>query len=683
MRSFRKKNRGEKIKWKFDISFTRVKVKNLLIIAFLLIGIIPLTIIGYFTYQESKNTIEERVGFYSQEIVNQVIDKIDIKLRELENLSLTLYGDQELMGLLAKTEFANAYEEYQYNRRISNIINNIVLFNNDISSIIIFKEDGKKYFSEITEREAEEILGENFNRSALYNMVVAEDGRPAWISNYNGINENIYLMRKLTDFRTKQNLGVLVYVINTNVFQQIVYSANFGEEAKVYLINEDRTIVTTQENELIGSIYQGYIDMELDNSYTTIDNRLVSFGTAKNGWKLISNIPVRSLLGDIYEVGRNTVFLGVICALVAVIMGVVISLGISNPLQKIMALMSKVEDGDLTVRSDLKGKNELALLAGSFNKMIYNIRELINSTSKVGEIVLKNTDVMTEVSKQAHSTAQQIAESIETIAIGAQEQADDAQSSSEIMELLARRIMGVNDNIQDVMEVAQEIRETSNNAGDTVNTLHTRSSSALEKFKKVQEDIRELSEKALEIGKIIDLIEGISEQTSLLSLNASIEAARAGAAGKGFGVVADEIKRLAEQTSDATRTIASIVREIVQETQEAVEEVEGASVIFDEQNLSVEETEKAFKGIIGSLEKIIGAINQVSYAMTEIDEYKNRAVDEIINISSIAQEAAASTEEVSAASEEQVSSADELARLAVELNEAVYQLEVNLNKFKI
>ena len=115
--------------------------------------------------------------------------------------------------------------------------------------------------------------------------------------------------------------------------------------------------------------------------------------------------------------------------------------------------------------------------------MINNIRELINNTSKVGEIVLKNTDVLTEVSKQAHSTAQQIAESIETIAIGAQEQADDAQSSSEIMELLAKRIMGVNDNIQDVMEVAQEIRETSNNAGETVNTLHTRSSSALEKFR--------------------------------------------------------------------------------------------------------------------------------------------------------------------------------------------------------
>jgi hypothetical protein len=69
---FSQKNRAKKIKWKFDISFTRVKVKNLLIIAFLLIGIIPLTVIGYFTYQESKNTIEDKVGFYSQEIVTRL-----------------------------------------------------------------------------------------------------------------------------------------------------------------------------------------------------------------------------------------------------------------------------------------------------------------------------------------------------------------------------------------------------------------------------------------------------------------------------------------------------------------------------------------------------------------------------------------------------------------------------------
>ena len=173
--------------------------------------------------QESKNAVEDKVGFYSRRMLNQVIDKIDIKLAELENSTLSLYGDQDLMSLLVKTEFNNAYEEYQTNRRVSDIINNVVIFNNDISGIIIIKDDGKRYFAEITEQKANEILGENFNNSALYKMVIAEDGRPVWITNYNGINENIYLMRKLTDFRSRQNLGVLIYVINSDVFSADCY----------------------------------------------------------------------------------------------------------------------------------------------------------------------------------------------------------------------------------------------------------------------------------------------------------------------------------------------------------------------------------------------------------------------------------------------------------------------------
>jgi len=683
MRKLKRKEKVNRVISIKNISFTKIRVKTLLIVSFLVLSVLPLSIIGYYTYQESKTAIEEKVGFYSEKIVSEILDKIEKELLALDNSSVAIVGNRDFHRILTIEEFATPLEEMQANSTILGIMKNAILLNSDINAIAVIREGMKSYYENITVAGIERLLGKDFFDSSLYREVVDAGGRAVWVTNYNGNNDNIYLMRNLYNVYNRKNLGVFIYIINADMLHNIINRTDFGQGAVVELVNEKGIVISATDREMIGKEHENKINLEESSGYITSGNELIVFSTLENGWRLVSTIPLSSLLGEIYEVGRSTIILGVICALVAVIMGVVISLGISNPLQKIMALMSKVEDGDLTVRSDLKGKNELALLAGSFNKMIYNIRELINSTSKVGEIVLKNTDVMTEVSKQAHSTAQQIAESIETIAIGAQEQADDAQSSSEIMELLARRIMGVNDNIQDVMEVAQEIRETSNNAGDTVNTLHTRSSSALEKFKKVQEDIRELSEKALEIGKIIDLIEGISEQTSLLSLNASIEAARAGAAGKGFGVVADEIKRLAEQTSDATRTIASIVREIVQETQETVEEVEGASVIFDEQNLSVEETEKAFKGIIGSLEKIIGAINQVSYAMTEIDEYKNRAVDEIINISSIAQEAAASTEEVSAASEEQVSSADELARLAVELNEAVYQLEVNLNKFKI
>lgn len=138
-----------------------------------------------------------------------------------------------------------------------------------------------------------------------------------------------------------------------------------------------------------------------------------------------------------------------------------------------------------------------------------------------------------------------------------------------------------------------------------------------------------------------------------------------------------------QQTTDATQTIDNIVKEILEETQSTVEEVEKANHIFEEQNVSVHETEQAFKAIINSLGSITEEVNCVNDTIIKINKYKDKAVDKIVNISSVAQETAASTEEVTAASEEQVSSADQLSNLAYELKNIVGELENNLNEFTV
>lgn len=677
-----KQKKADKKK-RVKIRITRLKVRNILIIAFLVIAVVPLTIVSYFTYQESKDVIGQKVGYYSEAIVSQVVDKIDNKLEEIVQSSMMIIGDQELINLLDIDEYSSPLEQLMTFNKIKEKLDTISFTNRDINGIVIFREDGRHFYSKINESDVRDFLGADFTTSPLYEEVLAARGRPVWVSNYNQNNNYFYLMRRVTHMLSQKHLGVLVYVIKRDVIGDIISGSQFGEGAEVLLLNEDRVIINAFNSDNLGTYYTGFLNQEEDTGNETIDNQLIAYGRADNDWSLVSTIPVNSLLGDIYQIGRSTIVLGLFCAVISVLLGILISIGTTNPMREIMDSMSRVENGDLTATVDFKGKNEIANLANSFNKMVKNIRELIINTSHIGDRVLQDTNVINEVSKQSFASAQQVSESIETISIGAQQQADEAQSSSEIMELLAQRIVGVNENIKAVLEVAKEIRSTSRNAADTMNVLNEKSMSSAQKFTRVQEDIKNLNDKALQISKIVDLINGISEQTSLLSLNASIEAARAGAAGKGFGVVADEIKHLAEQTSEATKTIRSIVEEIVKETQNAVQEVESANVIFDEQKLSVQEADEAFRGIIDFLQKITEAVNHVNNAMVEIDKYKNRALEEIINISSIAQETAASTEEVTAASEEQVSSADELARLAANLKNSVDELENNLSKFVV
>ena len=679
----KKKEKKKDKERRFRIRITRLKVKDILIVSFLLIGIVPLTVVSYFTYQESKEVIGQKVGFYSQEIVSQVVDKIENKLEEIVQSSMLIIGDQELANLLNIEEFSNPYEQLLTFNKVKEKIDTVSFANRDINGIVIFREDGRHFYSKINESDIRDLLGADFTSSSLYEEVLAARGRPVWVTNYNQNNNYFYLMRRVAHMQSQKTLGLLVYVIKRDVINDIITNTQFGEGAEVFLLNENRVIINAQDSEELGTTYRGFLNLEESNGNNTIDGELIAHGTTDNNWTLVSIIPVESLLGEIYQIGRSTVLLGLLCALVAVLIGLLISIGTITPMREIMGAMSRVEEGDLTALVQFKGNNEIAKLAGSFNQMVKNIRQLIINTSKIGDRVLQDTNVINEVSTQSYASAQQVSESIETISIGAQEQADEAQSSAEIMDLLAQRIVGVNENIKAVLDVAREIRSTSRSAAETMNVLNEKSHSSSLKFTRVQDDIRNLNEKALQISKIVDLINGISEQTSLLSLNASIEAARAGAAGKGFGVVADEIKHLAEQTSGATKTIRDIVEEIVRETQNAVQEVESANVIFDEQKESVQEADQAFRGIIDSLQKITEAVNQVNNAMTEIDEYKNRAVEEILNISTIAQQTAASTEEVTAASEEQVSSADELARLAANLKNSVDELESNLSKFTI
>lgn len=197
------------------------------------------------------------------------------------------------------------------------------------------------------------------------------------------------------------------------------------------------------------------------------------------------------------------------------------------------------------------------------------------------------------------------------------------------------------------------------------------------------DDINSLNEDMKEIKNITNLIAGISEQTNLLSLNAAIEAARAGEAGRGFAVVAEEVKKLADQSKDASVMISSIIQRIQTKTEITVDAANRSSSIVGKQMEAVYETDNSFKTIFSSMEAISQMIKEVENSLKVVLDSKTIVMSTMENVSAVSEEAAATSEEVAASTEEQIASAQALSALAEELSSMAEELEKQYHNSKL
>ncbi len=348
-----------------------------------------------------------------------------------------------------------------------------------------------------------------------------------------------------------------------------------------------------------------------------------------------------------------------------------------------MFLMKDAEQGNLTIQSDILNNSEIGQLSYSFNNMIDNIRRLLLDTKKSADSVFTDTKTITQASRQSVMISQEVGSAMESIANGASEQAKDAQKAMENIGRLSSDIEQVTDSINNVQNVIGVSKQVGKSALYTLDDLNHTTSEAVEISGDIHNNIGSLNSKIKEIVKVLELIQNISNQTNLLSLNASIEAARAGAAGKGFVVVATEVGKLAEQSKDATELIAGIIDQIQNETQETVEFVERGNTIYKAQEIAVKKTNKAFEDMTESLEEIVMQILIVDGAVGKISESKDSTISTVEAIAAVAEESAASTEEVMAAGQEQAASSEQVAGVALSLADTVDNLNQAIDKFTL
>lgn len=392
--------------------------------------------------------------------------------------------------------------------------------------------------------------------------------------------------------------------------------------------------------------------------------------------------------GDaIINQGRFINILGIVISIVIVAIGIFltfrISSAITKPILAIVSRMKEISGGQLNHEPLLsKSGDEIGQLVQSVNEMNHQLNSIVKDISQASLSVSEQSEQLQSSSKELKEGSEQIASTMQELSSGAETQANSASDLSETMGDLVKSIYVANENGKAVAEASNQVLEQS----QTGHTLMSESVNQMNRINDLMKNtvskVKHLDEQSGQISKLVDVIQSIADQTNLLALNAAIEAARAGEHGRGFAVVADEVRKLAEQVSCSIVDINKIVGNVRKDTEEVAENLDKGYEQIVKGAKSVHQTGESFSEIKAHIEQMSDRILTIQSDLNNIMKNSEVMNDSISSIASVSEEAAAGIEQTAASAEQSSqsmegisSNADNLTGLSVKLNKLVNRFQ--------
>jgi len=676
--------------------FSSRSILSKMVAAFLLLIIIPLTTVGFIATKTAFDNLEANAENSVKAATRQTSNYFDVFLDKAQSLSMQIISNATIQKFTTiLRQGVEGYDKYTAQQDASSAVNSINFSSNDFNVNLLYNS-GLVLGDMTVPKDMEKVLS-----SQWYQKVKAADGKIVWTDYSEGMdgtdtrNKAMSLLRLYRDSLSAEGSGVVIVDVNYMPVKNILAGIDLGLEDTTYLLTPEGRVLSENgkdeeanlsERQFIKDVVQHAAteDSGLFHSNDNGTDYLVSYyKSANTGLIAITVVPNSVITKGANQIIKRTITTGIIFILVAGAIGFIFSLGMTLAMKSIMDVMSKAENGDLTVSISMKRKDEFGKLADSFNKMFVRIREMFIQNKQAAEEVVKSSDRMAVISAESSRISSEIAQAIVEVATGASNQASEIESSVKNVNELADRITCAVEKTKEMETASEYMKELSDYGLVTIDNLNRKTDQTNEITSSVVRNISQLNQYVKNINVITNVLRGIADQTNLLALNAAIEAARAGDAGKGFAVVADEIRKLAEQSNNHTRDIQKHLEDIFKQAQSSTELVSKAEASIREQSEMVTQTAEAFTRINSTTTALGENISQVGSMISDMDAYKKNVIDSMENISAVSEEVSASTQEVSASTEEQLSSIEQLDDMAKQLNEMAANLITQMEKFKV
>lgn len=530
----------------------------------------------------------------------------------------------------------------------------------------------------------------------------------------NEMNDEIYISRVYCDDSTFEPIiimavpvlnslgdkdGVVFAEINLKFMWELIDTIKVGKNGFAYVTDREGNLIAfNDEGRVISgekidglNIVKDFIGGNGINAQKTAKMTKGIMGTnvvttyvplGKPDWAVFIEIPVIEAAEPIIRNIIISIISMLIGFILAAIIGIYLSKRITKPIINLKSAARLISKGELGTEIKINAKNEIGELAVDFNQMADNINTLIMNIKQASRIILEQSSTLKEKSDLSAQSSETIVCAMEQINQGADQQAKEAEATSEQTGILGEEINNAVNKTAEVERLAGSARDLSLKSKDTVEILIERANETDRITRAFVENTTSLSDSLEKIRSIADAITEITNKTKNLSLNARIEAARAGEAGRGFEVIVKEISNLSNQSREAAKLIDPILEEIKLKAAVSSKASEEVNVILEEQMKSVYSTQDTFDKIILSMDNAISQIVELSNIIRNIDGIKEKSIKSVMTISSVTQQTAASCQEVSAASEEQKEIAYQVKSFADKLYEMGEKLVEVIDAFK-